>query len=441
MSTYHKQQAEIFKSAQDLINLDSGGLVYQPLVGLHKDVAEIDFISMYPSIMRVFNISPEYRSRNMDALCRGGLQASISQEEPGLLPRTLSPLLDKRIAIKEKLAELQPLDCRYRPYKARAAALKWLLVVCFGYTGYKNAKFGRIESHQAITAYAREVLLVAKETAESMGYSVLHMYVDCLWVQKTGASSVSDFQPLLEEITSQTRLPISLDGIYKWVVFLPSKVDDRVPIANTYFGVFQSGEIKVRGIEARRHDTPEFVFNTQMDILKMLAKAPRAEDLPSLLPEVIAFVRKRLRDLHHGKVDIEELLVRQNLSRKTNEYRVPSPTALAAMQLEATGKSVGAGQSVRFLYVMGKPKVTAWDLSPQNQAFSIDKARYAELMVRAVVTVLRPLSVDEKTLHDWLFSNAGYCSRPGYLTPGMDKHTPLLTFNRIQRIGHSNAVK
>ena len=59
LTPYHKQQAEIFKSAQDLINLDSGGLVYQPLVGLHKDVAEIDFISMYPSIMQVFNISPE----------------------------------------------------------------------------------------------------------------------------------------------------------------------------------------------------------------------------------------------------------------------------------------------------------------------------------------------------------------------------------------------
>ncbi len=438
LTPYHKQQAEIFKSAQDLINLDAGGLVYQPLVGLHKDVAEIDFISMYPSIMRAFNISPEFPSRNMDALCPDGLDDSISQEQPGLLPRTLAPLLDKRIAIKEQLSGLQALDCRYRPYKARAAALKWLLVVCFGYTGYKNAKFGRIESHQAITAYAREVLLVAKETAERMGYKVLHMYIDCLWVQKPGASKVVDFQPLLDAINSRTRLPIALDGIYKWIAFLPSKVDDRVPIANTFFGIFQSGEIKVRGIEARRHNTPPFIYQTQMEILNLLAKASKAEELPCLLPEVIAFVRKRLADLRLGRVDIEELLVRQNLSRKTDEYKVLSPSAHAAMQLEATGRSVSAGQSVRFLYVMGNSKVIAWDLTQQNRAFSIDKVRYAELLVRAVATVLKPLSVDEKTIRNWLFSNAGYGSRPGYLPPGADKHIPLLTINRNQRIGQGN---
>ena len=154
-----------------------------------------------------------------------------------------------------------------------------------------------------------------------------------------------------------------------------------------------------------------------------------------MLPEIIALIQARLSDLRRGKVDVEELLVRQNLSRKTSEYRVPSPTALAAMQLEATGKPVGAGQNVRFLYVMGKPKVRAWDLPQQNQAFSIDKSRYIELMVRAAAAVLQPLSVDEKTLRDWLFSNAGYGTRPGYLSAGVDAHFPLLAFNRIQRMG------
>ena len=45
--------------------------------------------------------------------------------------------------------------------------MKWLLVCCFGYTGYKNARFGKIEAHEAINAVARETLLVAKEIAES----------------------------------------------------------------------------------------------------------------------------------------------------------------------------------------------------------------------------------------------------------------------------------
>jgi DNA polymerase II len=60
-------------------------------------------------------------------------------------------------------------------------------VTCFGYLGYKNARFGRIEAHEAVTAYGREALLRAKEAAEDMGFTVLHMYVDGLWVQEAGA--------------------------------------------------------------------------------------------------------------------------------------------------------------------------------------------------------------------------------------------------------------
>jgi hypothetical protein len=64
--------------------------------------------------------------------------------------------------------------------------LKWLLVCCFGYTGYKNARFGKIEAHEAINALAREKLLVAKEAAEQRGFRVLHALVDSIYVQKAG---------------------------------------------------------------------------------------------------------------------------------------------------------------------------------------------------------------------------------------------------------------
>lgn len=113
-----------------------------------------------------------------------------------------------------------------------------------------------------MTAYGREALLRAKETAEDLGYTVLHMYVDGLWVHKPGASTVTDFQPLLDEILARTRLPISLDGIYRWMAFLPSRIDARVPVANRYFGVFQDGTLKLRGVEVRRRDTPPFIAQT-----------------------------------------------------------------------------------------------------------------------------------------------------------------------------------
>jgi DNA polymerase-2 len=86
---YQKQQTEGYKSAQDLIRLDQGGIVYQPVIGLHQDVGEIDFISMYPSIMRRFNISPENMGPDrLEEAAIQGLDEALIPEQPGLLPQT-----------------------------------------------------------------------------------------------------------------------------------------------------------------------------------------------------------------------------------------------------------------------------------------------------------------------------------------------------------------
>jgi len=206
---YQKQQAESFKSARQLISGDRGGMVSQPIVGLHQNVAEIDFVSMYPSIMVNFNVSPEtvgVESENADIVPELGIP--IDNSRAGFIPKTLRPLIEKRIRLKDELKKINPRDCRYTFFKGRIQALKWLLVVCFGYLGYKNARFGRIESHMAVTAYSRECLLRAKEAAEDLGYRVPYLYVDGLWVQKEGINE-EGLDDLLAEITARTGLPIA----------------------------------------------------------------------------------------------------------------------------------------------------------------------------------------------------------------------------------------
>jgi DNA polymerase-2 len=291
-------------------------------------------------------------------------------------------------------------------------------VTCFGYLGYKNARFGRIEAHEAVTAYGREALLRAKEAAEDLGYTVLHMYVDGLWVRKPGASTVADFQPLLDEILARTKLPVSLEGIYRWMAFLPSRIDARVPVANRYFGVFQDGTLKLRGIDVRRRDTPTFIAQTQLEIIKALAHEP-ADPSPktSTLPQVVALLRRQLAALRARRIPLEALLVSQKLSRTLDKYRTLSPVARAVAQLEAAGKSTTPGQRIRFLYTLGEPGVHAWDLPyPPNPA-SIDVDRYSELFLRAASNVLGPFGVSEDLLRQWLFSNAAYLAPPGFLPP------------------------
>jgi DNA polymerase-2 len=380
---WHKNQAETPKTAMDLMRSDMGGMVYQPTVGLHRDVGGIDFVSMYPGIMVRFNISPE--------VPRAGTDLEPAEGEPGIVPMTLAPLLNKRLALKLALLTLHRWDCRRPGYQALASAHKWLLVTCFGYLGYKNARFGRIEAHEAVTAYGREALLRAKEAAEDLDYEILHMYVDGLWVHKDGCKTPADFEALLADITERTGLPISLDGVYRWVVFLPSRVDERVPVANRYFGVFQDGSIKVRGIEARRRDTAPFIAETQMAIMEILAKAEDAEHLKEVYSKALAFVRREMEALRARRVPVEKLLVSQKLSRELGEYSSPSQAARAVRQLQAAGKVVRPGQRVRFLFTLGKPGVRAWDVPERPDPRSVDVKRYQTLLRRAVETVLAPI--------------------------------------------------
>ena len=420
---WHKQQAEDPRSALSLFYGDQGGLVYQPTIGLHSHVGEIDFISMYPSVMVHFNISPEtVGSRSPQAELIPELGMTIDRSTPGLVPLTLQPLLQKRIAFKEQMLTLPEWDPRKKRYKMCASAHKWLLVTCFGYLGYKNARFGRIEAHQAVTAYGRETLLSAKDVAEEQGFEVLHMYVDGLWVRKPGLKTVQDFQPILDEVALKTGLPIALDGIFRWVAFLPSRRDVRIPVPNRYFGVFQDGTIKIRGIEARRGDTPACISGMQMEMLKLMAKAGSAEELPGLLPQIRTLLLKRLSLIQRRTLPLEEYLVTLKLSRTLDEYKAPNtPTAAALTQLEAIGKSLRPGQRIRFLFTLGDPGVHAWDLPDHLDPQRLDVERYKILFMRAAFTLLQPLGFSETGLEDWLFARE------------RSQELPMASFRRVSQ--------
>jgi DNA polymerase elongation subunit (family B) len=129
----------------------------------------------------------------------------------------------------------------------------------------------------------------------------------------------------------------------------------------------------------------------------------------------LKILKERFSALINRRIPVEELLVTQTLSRELDEYRVLSPVARAAGQLQAIGKNVRMGQRIDFLYTRTKQGVCAWDLpEPFHPAF-LDTARYKEILFRAVHEVLQPLGVTESVLRNWLFSEASYLLPPGLL--------------------------
>jgi DNA polymerase-2 len=225
---------------------------------------------------------------------------------------------------------------------------------------------------------------------------------------------VSDFQPLLDEIALRTGLPVALEGIYRWLAFLPSRVDERVPVANRYFGVFQDGSVKMRGIAARRRDTAPFIARMQIEMLAELAQVSAEAPVDRRLPRILALLRRKLAALRQGEAPLAQLLVSQKLSRELGEFRTLSPVARAAAQLHATGRhETRPGERVRFVYTRGEPGVHAWNLPQPPHPAAVDVQRYSELLVRAAAEILGPFGVSEDLLRQWLFSNAAYGAPPG----------------------------
>jgi DNA polymerase elongation subunit (family B) len=162
-------------------------------------------------------------------------------------------------------------------------------------------------------------------------------------------------------------------------------------VPNQYFGVFRNGDIKTRGIETRRHDTPAFIKDTQMQILEILAKAPNVKGLKDRLPEAQQLVEDKQTKLKSRRIPPEQLIVHQTVSRELNEFRSSSPTAIALKQLDLFGKTLRPGQPVRFIYTSGIPRAIAWDLPATFNPDRVNIPRYSKLLERAVNTVLEPI--------------------------------------------------
>src|SRR2546426_5638625 len=285
---WNKNQSEEWKDGNELVVADRGGFIYEPEYGIHDHIGELDFTSLYPKIMWQKNLSGETVKCSCcpDSTNRvPELDYNICQRWTGIVPLSLEILLTKRAIYKTRKKEATDETARSL-YDQRQSALKWILVCSFGYLGFKNARFGKIDAHIATCAFSRKVLKQAVALAEAHGFQLVHGIVDSMWLWKPSATA-EEYEELCSEISREFNLPISFEGIYKWVVFLNSKIDPRVPVLNRYYGIFQDGTVKVRGIDLRRHDTPGIVRQCQEEMLQVFSKANNSSEFKLLIPKAL----------------------------------------------------------------------------------------------------------------------------------------------------------
>jgi DNA polymerase elongation subunit (family B) len=384
---WKKNRPEDFKTAGTLIVSDRGGFIYEPKVGVHDHVWEVDFFSLYPSIMVEHNISPE------TLLCPCCLRSSrtvpelgyhICEKRQGLIPKVLVPILNRRRAYKQLKKQG---GRRGEMYDQRAKVLKWVLVTCFGYTGYRNARFGRIECHESITAFGRDILLRSADLAERRGFQVLHGIVDSLWLKGDG-----DVASYCEEIGREVGIDLNLEGRYSWIVFLPN-ISTGIGALNRYYGLFEGGELKLRGIAVRRKDTPVLIEELQQDMLKHLSQARDADEFRELVPSSLRVLDRYAEELRSGAVSRDRLIMRKSISRRLEEYVQFNDSVAALRQLHDQGFELQPGQAVEYLITDSKSKsswqrVRAAPFLDGDERY--DAERYVEFALRGASELLSP---------------------------------------------------
>jgi len=391
--------AEHFKTYGELLIADRGGFIFEPEIGVHEKVAEFDFSSLYPNIMMKKNLSAETVKCAccLDSKTRvPDIEYNICEKQKGLVPLSLKILLAKRVKYKQLKRSAPTKELKFL-YDARQNSLKWILVTSFGYLGFNNSKFGRIDAHIAVCAFDRHLLLKPARISEELGFKVLHGIVDSLWVQKTNATK-SCYLELKNAIEKQTGFEISFEGVYKWIAFVSSKESHLLSVANRYFGVFEDGVIKVRGMESRRHDIPQLFQRFQREILNIIATGNDIKQVKSLMPKVFDVFREYDMQLKKYVVLPADLIFIKQLSKTTNAYNINTINTDALRQLEDYGINMQAGEILRYLvtdYYQKRSKKRSIPLELIDNVdieggVMYDVERYVELLVETCNSIIEP---------------------------------------------------
>jgi DNA polymerase I len=385
------------KPAGTLDDADRGGVTLAPAVGVHEDVHELDFASLYPNVIVTRNLSPE--TVRCDCCANDavpGLDYSVCERD-GYLPDVLEPLVADRAALKAERRATDDAD-RTAALDGRVSALKWILVSCFGYQGFSNAKFGRIECHEAINAYAREILLDAKARLEAGGWRVLHGVVDSLWVQPRADCEQTPLESLASAVTRDVGIELEYETAYDWFAFCPLR-DAEAGALTRYFGRARDGSYTYRGIECRQRSTAPFVADVQRALIDRFdaTRSPEA---------VCARLGTAVRRLRTGAVDPDRLVERARVSRPVDAYDHYTRTVAALERAEAAGRDRPPGTDVAFVVVdddatTADRVVLASELDATNVNANDDAATtrydadyYRRELLRAAASVLGPVGWD-----------------------------------------------
>jgi DNA polymerase-2 len=361
-----------------------GGTVLEPEPGLHRNVLVFDFKSLYPSIIRTFQIDPlgylpSPQPGDDPIVAPSG---AAFRRRPGILTQLLDRLAPQREAAQRA------------GDTTKSYAIKILMNSFYGVLGTPACRFHNPELANAITSFGHMVLLHAKARIEARGHKVLYGDTDSLFVL-SGAADPEAARALGGELAEainedlrahlrsayrvESRLHLSFQALYLRLLLLRTRGGAQ-GARKRYAGLLapasdgEAPRVVFTGMEVVRSDWTELAKEVQRRLYERLFADQPVE---TYLREVVAAVRA-------GKMD-ELLVYRKSLRKDLQRYTATTPPHVAAAR-----KMAGApGRTMAYVMTRNGPEPAAERRSP------VDHEHYVQKQVRPVAEpVLSQLGLD-----------------------------------------------
>jgi DNA polymerase-2 len=364
-----------------------GGHVLEPVTGLHPNVWVFDFKSLYPSIIRTFNIDPlayvTDAAPDEDLIRTPG---GVFRREPAILPGMLDELFPRRDAAKAN------------GDKVASQAIKILMNSFYGVLGTPACRFYNPALANSITGMGKEMLLWSKRWFEAAGFTVLYGDTDSLFVrgrgndaemlrmearQLAGKLNRELGRYISERWCVQSRLELQFEKLYL-KLFLPRARHSTRGASKRYVGLVDagsSGSVEFVGMEVVRRDWTALAKQVQRELYQRLFT-----DEP-----VDAYLAGIVQQVRNGELD-DALIYRKNLRKAVGDYTASTPPHVAAARKSTRPQ----GRLISYVITTAGPEPF------EERRHPLDREHYVTRQVKPVAEpVLDTLGLDfERVIGD-----------------------------------------
>lgn len=365
-----------------------GGLVIDPKPGVYFDVSVLDFASLYPSLMKVHNLS--YETVNCPhPECRPNKIPDTDSWEctkrKGITSLVIGSLRDLRVGHYKQLAKDRTLSKDDRElFGVVSQSLKVYLNGAYGSFGFESFAFYCLPVAEATAALGRDAITRTIAKCRELGVDVLYSDTDSLFLRN----------PSKEQIATVTRwadsdlgVELDLDKVYRYVAFSSRK--------KNYFGVFPDGTADIKGLTGKKSQTPEYLKKIFYETLTILSSVKNPEDFERARSDTKGLLSKMISDLKGKKIPVTELAFTVMMSKPTDKYNGTTPQHVrAAKQLEEKGEEIKAGEIIAYVKTKNPPYVKPAKLARPEEVDADKYIEYAHSMFDQLLDAL-DFSFDE----------------------------------------------